>query len=309
MKCKHGFNFSKCDSCLEKMFKYIMSKKSKCYANAYINVSSQSNPTIVRTFTVEEIQNDTCITVPLTSSCNGSLLQLGSCKSPINQWCKYIDRSNGFITSIEVPKGCGGCYNFDLSASVSLTGILNTTIIRTNGDIFPISFKINIPSKVELKLSEQLPREICISDEIAESPEICFTSVTFPIIDIPYATETLGNENITQSLVLLSLAISFFGFGNILRVGSALENQNHISNLAVSGTVCLKDCQRLVPTLSIKSLIDVDILSNLLNALLTTVLVTPVTITNIQLSISSLSLKLIKLDKCPQDCSCKNKYH
>ena len=311
MKCKHGLQIRKCDSCLDKVLTFLIEKKCKCYANAYINIPSSSS-NIIRSFTQEELFSISCLAIPLTSSCNGSNLQLGKCKSPQNSWCRYIDRSNSFITSIVVPKGCGGCYNFDLSASVALTATLNISLAVVGAATFPLSFPINVPATVELRLAEQLEREICVTDEVADLAENCFTSQTFPIIDIPYATETLDGTSIGSiATTIVSLIIQIFFFGaNLSDIETLLSDPKNISNLSVSGTVCLKDCQRLVPTLTIKDVVNFDNIINLLPSLLPPLIGPPVlvpfTLTNIQLSLSSLSLKLVKLDKCTEDCSCKN---
>ena len=276
-------------------------KKCKCYANAFIAVPN-SISTVVRTFTQEEITGLECLTVPLTTICDGTLLQINQCKSPQDKWCRIIDQGNGFITSLQVPKGCGGCYNFDLSASVALTAIFTLTVALGSPPVFffSSSANLNVPVKASLKLSEQLPREICVADEVAEIPERCFTAVTLPLIDTAMASQILAQSSPFSIFIrLINLSTSDIGdVGRLTRLGS---EDPFFSNLAVSGTVCLRDCQRLVPTLTlqpfnfsfIRELLDVpiDVLS----------------MTDIKLHLADLSLKLKRIENCPEDCQCKRR--
>ena len=132
MKCKNNPKICECNSCLFKVLSYMrknMKFQKSCYVNAFIMTPSTSSAPVIRTLTQAELTNpDACTTVPLTSTCDISLLQLGKCKAPEDKWCRFVDRGNGFITSLVVPKGCGGCYNFDLSASVGLTATISFTV-------------------------------------------------------------------------------------------------------------------------------------------------------------------------------------
>ena len=300
MYCKHEKSISDCNSCLSKILSRLLkSSKFKCYANAFINLPNASS-TVVRTFTQEEItgQNqDECLTVPLTSSCSGSYFQLSSCKSPKDNWCKVIDQANNYITSLQVPECCNGCYNFDLSASVAL---ISTFILTDSqvGSTLNLTYDVNLPIKATLKLSEQLPRDICVADEISESPTECFTAVTFPIIDTPMASAVLGGNffpSFTEiSTIIGSSALQIF-------IQNLLNQEPYFVNLSVRGTVCLKGCQRLVPTLTLFPFIDTiafDILSESSGAQFVT------TFANTKLLLSDLSLKLVKIGDCTENCRC-----
>ena len=312
MKCKHNLKICKCTSCLSKVLEDMMKNKKfkkPCHVNAFIMTPSSSSAPVIRTLTQAEITDPSaCTTIPLTSTCDISLLQLGKCQSPEGKWCRFIDRGNGFITSLVVPKGCGGCYNFDLSASVGLSGTISFAVTQIGGPTFSSSANFPLPVTVDLKLCEQLSREICIGDEVFESGEDCFTSVTFPIIDAPCATETLPNNDFTTRAFDIADSI-------LQSVLSLFENlaplPNQFSNLNVSGIVCLKDCQRLVPCLTIRPF-DIERIFNVaLAAVLTNpnvLLTTPITVTDIKLSLSCLSLKLFRIDDCCDECDCKKQH-
>ena len=304
MRCKHGKSISKCDSCSSALLKHLVKcTKPKCYANAFILLPNSSS-TVVRTFTQDEITDQSqCLSVPLTTVCSGSSFQLSSCESPEDKWCKIIDQANGYITSLQVPKCCGGCYNFDLSASVALTSTFSLSVTEVGGPIFSFTYDINLPVKASLKLSEQMSRDICVADEVADSPESCFTSVTFPIIDTPMASATLGESNFLPSIS------DFFFIGSPIFspiVSSVLNQTPTFVNLAVSGAVCLKGCQRLVPTLTISSF-DFTAIFGIVTTLFGGDIITDVTLTNTKLLLSDLSLKLVKIGDCTQDCNCKKR--
>ena len=303
MKCKHSKLIADCDPCLSKILKKLQGNEpgsditfksgsceqlyashSKyscdvCYANAFISFPALTS-TVIKTFTQEELLDpaNTCITIPLTSSCDGGLLQLGQCQTPSYKWCKIVDQGNGFITSLQVPKNCGGCYNFDLSCSISLDleGTVNipgtglTTVIQ------------NFPANITLKLSEQLQREVCIADEAADFPESCFTSVLVPIIDSPMITQTTGN--------IISLVFLF-----------SLVFTPVIHNLSVSGIICLKGCQKLIPSVTLKLPSSAQVLFTILSD----------TFSNLKLKISlyNLSLKLVRVGNCDEACDCKRNNH
>lgn len=333
MKCKHGQPICACNDCMSKVLAHLVKQEKvlsscslelinkpcrKCYANAFIMTPGSSGPRLIRTFTEAEITApDACIMIPLTSSCDGLALQLGKCKSPDFKWCKYIDRENDFVTSVQVPKGCQGCYNFDLSASVALTATFNLVLEIIGAIGFTVTSNISLPSTVELKLCEQLPRHVCVVDSIADTPERCFTAELFPIIDTPCATESIVNTNLIPLLTLLPLTIPGFFSGSdaalaLLQGLSQLSGAPEFINLAVSGTVCLKECQRLVPCLTIRDLnIDLDAITTTILGFISQIqgasgsFVSP-TLTNIQLSLSCLSLKLVKIGDCCEDCQCKS---
>lgn len=323
MKCKHNLLISKCDPCLSKTLAHLIKTSSssyssssssckeekkckKCYANAYIITSNQSLPPVIRTFTQEELLTDCGVEVQLTSSCSNSLLEVGKCKSPENKWCRIIDRENLFVTSIQVPKGCGGCYSYDLSASVALMSELDLSVIFTIQQqtlVLSLSTQVPIPAIVDLRLSEQLPREVCVADEISETPESCFTAVTFPLLDTASATETLGglDPNILLSLFILTGVVNLLtGVTGIVNLNNGLFNQNFkFSNLNINGIVCLRDCQRLVPTVTIRKIDIFEIFQSSLPANAT------FSFSNIKLYLSGLSLKLVRLNSCPETCQCK----
>ena len=297
MRCKHEKSISDCNPCLSKILTHLL-KSSDCYANAFINLPIASS-TVVRTFTQEEItdQQVECLTIPLTSSCSGSYFQLSSCKSPKDNWCKVIDQANNYITSLQVPKCCNGCYNFDLSASVALTSTFTLTVTVTpTSPVRILSYDINLPVKATLKLSEQMPRDICVADEVSETSKACFTAVTFPIIDTPMASAVLG-DNFLPSLsdirfIILSSQIAFL-------TRNLLNQTPGFVNLSCSGTVCLKGCQRLVPTLTLSPFIVTSIFDQIPGATF------DLTFTNTKLLLSDLSLKLVKIGSCTEKCRCK----
>ena len=310
MRCNHNQNISKCEACYTKLFKYILDgnyhNQCPCYANAFI-IQPNSISTVIRSFSQDEIfsSQQECVVVPLTSICDGSLLKIGDCKSPSGAkggWCKIVDQANGYITSLQVPKGCCGCYNFDLSASVAMTGTQNYTIGVDQGGVFSFSSFINIPVKATLRLSEQLPREFCVADELADTPQTCFTSVTFPIIDTAQATSTLSETGLGTSLAYI-ISLIFPVGTNINNLTSEVTN---FTSLAVSGTVCLKSCQRLVPTLTLHP-INLDELTGIFSELLSLgANILDFEITNIKLSLANLSLKLARIGDCKNSCeACK----
>lgn len=310
MRCKHEKLLSKCDICLSKTLAYLIkSINPKCYAQCYANafiLLPNATSTIVRTFTQEEITDQNqCLTVPLTSACSGSYFQLSSCKSPKDKWCKVIDQANGYITSLQVPECCCGCYNFDLSASVALTSTFSFTLAIVNSVTVSLSYDINLPVKASLRLSEQLPREVCVADELADRPESCFTSVTFPIIDTPMASAALGGQNFLPSITDLQNIIGNIIFNPILE--SNLSQTPNFINLAVSGAVCLKGCQRLVPTLTISPFDPsgiIGILTQFFDLNIGGAFTIDVTFTNTKLHLSDLSLKLVKIGDCAETCDC-----
>ena len=307
MKCKHELTISKCDHCLTKVLTHLLKtekRRCKCYANAFIMTPSQSGATVIRTFTQEELAASDCLSIELTSVCNGSQLQLGNCQSPQDKWCKIIDRENKFVTSVQVPRECGGCYNFDLSASVGMSATINLGFPVPGAVPLLFSTDVALPITVDLKLCEQLPREVCVADEVADTPESCFTAVTFPIIDAPCATETLSGTDLGNLLtVLTGLVVSAVDITSP-NFSTALARKNEFSNLAVSGTVCLRGCQRLVPCITIRDS-AINQLLDLSVSLLSQGALTLFTFTNIRLQLSCLSLKLVRLDNCPEDCRCQ----
>lgn len=290
---------------LKRLLKKKHSCPVKCYANAFITLPNETS-TVLRTFTQDEINSERreCITVPLTASCSTPLLQIGNCKSPNSAWCRIVDQGNGYITSLQIPKTCCGCYNFDLSASVALNGTFNFTLTDLSPlTIFPLSYIVNIPCKVSLKLSEQLPRIYCVTDEVSATPEQCFTSVTFPIIDTPMATETLPDSIITSLFSLLNAGIAT----DTLNESNTINSQPiTFSNLSVAGTVCLKSCQRLVPTLTVEPINLNELLG--LPLTLNGNVITLQSLTNVKLHLASLSLKLTRIGNCKAECDqCKYK--
>ena len=300
MKCKHGQSVFKCDTCLTKTLKYVLMNERKtcpCYVNAFISLPIGST-NVIRSFTEEEVffgsGRNECITIPLTSVCSGSSLRIGDCKSPENAWCKVIDQANEYITSIQVPDCCDGCYNFDLSASVALTATMTVNLRLAGGSaLFTPNIFVNIPVKATLRLSEQLLRDICVADEVSETPRTCFTSVTFPIIDTASATENISTKSLIYILDVLQILL---GLNSIFRntLLTLLNQETHYTNISVSGNVCLKSCQRLVPTLTISQIQSPSSFINTLNEIsLQTFL--SIDFTNIKLLLSDLSLKLVRL--------------
>ena len=309
MKCKHNLKICKCNLCLSKVLSDMMKNKKFqkfCYVNAFVMTPSSSRAPVIRTLTQAEITDPSaCTTIPLTSTCDISLLQLGKCKAPEDKWCRFVDRGNGFITSLVVPKGCGGCYNFDLSASVGLSATISFAVTNISGTVFSSSANFPLPVTVDLKLCEQLPREVCIGDELADREEDCFTSVTFPIIDAPCATETLPNNDFNTTSFVIGGDVDSPAV-QLLETLASRENQ--FSSLAVSGTVCLKECQRLVPCLTIRPF-DIEKSFNIgLSLNVNFTLTTPITLTDIKLSLSCLSLKLVRIGDCSDECDCKKRH-
>lgn len=274
----------------------------KCYANAFFNLPAQSDAPVIRTFTQDELIQPSaeCLSIPLTNSCSASLLQLGKCKSPADKWCKIVDRENKFVTSIQVPKCCGGCYNFDLSASVSLIADITLTV-GFQPPITVTSTEQPVPAVVDLKLCEQLPRQICIADEVSQTPYTCFTAETFPIIDSPQAVATLQSGAISIIDILTVLITSVTTNQPISIQPAPIPN-----NISVSGLVCLKGCERIVPCLTIRNLTALQNISSILGVSFATPFI-DLLFTNIRLQLHSLSLKLVRIGDCPKDCKCKLK--
>ena len=304
MKCKHSKSIEQCGSCLKKVLsKCARGENCKCYVNAVI-LQPNSSSTVIRNLTSDEITNsDACVTIPLTTSCNGALqLQLGACKSPVDSWCKIVDSGNGFITSLQVPKGCCGCYNFELSASVTVTGTFNFTLFNLQGVAFLFSIDVNLSIRADLKLSEQIKRETnCVTDNVSTQQDSCFTSDIFPIIGLPMATQTLSQFDIS------SFAALIFSGGPVV-FSTASSQLPAFSNLSTSGLVCLKDCQRLVPTITLHPL---D-LNRIINALIQLEiafnqpvgsLFGPLTLSNVRLHLANLSLKLVRVGSCETECN------
>ena len=311
MNCKHNLKICDCNSCLFKILSYLAKNEKfqkPCYVNAFIMTPSSSPAPVIRTLTQAEITDpSSCTTIPLTSTCDISLLQLGKCKAPEDKWCRFVDRGNGFITSLVVPKGCGGCYNFDLSASVGLSATISFSITNLAGTVFSSSANFPLPVTVDLKLCEQLPREVCIGDEIADRAEDCFTAVTFPIIDSPCVTETLPDNDFTTTSFIIATFSFFPAFVSLFESLAPLPNQ--FSNLSVSGMVCLKDCQRLVPCLTIRPFdIEKSFNAGLAGLLTNPAFILPITATDIKLSLSCLSLKLVRINDCCDECDCKKQH-
>ena len=306
MKCKHFKSFENCGPCLKKVLsKCARSEACKCYVNAVI-LQPNSSSTVIRNLTSDEITNqDGCLTIPLTTSCNGaSQLKLGACKSPVDSWCKIVDSGNGFITSLQVPKGCCGCYNFELSASVTVTGTLSILFNALNLT-FPINVDLNLPIRADLKLSEQIQRETnCVTDNILTQQNSCFTSETFPIIGLPMASQTLSQFDFSFLSQILPLADS------ANQLSTASSQPPAFSNLSVSGLVCLKDCQRLVPTITLHPF-DLNRVSNILVQIELIIGVNPgvrfgpTTLTNVRLHLANLSLKLVRVASCETECNSK----
>ena len=324
MRCKHDFLISECNPCLSKILKHLVkttsssstalceteTKCKKCYANAFIITSNQSLAHVLRTFTSDELETECGVTINLTSSCSNGLLEIGKCKSPENKWSRIIDRENSFVTSLQIPKGCGGCYSYDVSASVALVSTLDLSllIVTSVTALISTSTQISIPAIVDLGLSEQLPRDVCVVDDVSDTPLACFTATTFPMIDTTTATETLGGLDLNIiTLVFLVFSIVVFLFGGAvgpLSFASGFFEQNlKFSDLNITGTVCLNECQRLVPTLTIRKTQFAEALLSI------TDLIPPLTFSfsNIKLYLSGLSIKLVRLDSCKESCQCKNK--
>ena len=201
-----------------------------------------------------------------------------------------------------------------MSASVALSGLLTfdatIIIVGTPPVTTDLNFSnlISIPATIDLRLAEQLPREVCVADEVSDTPESCYTAVTFPIIDTPSATETLpGDLGVTLLSILLTVILTP-GPLNLGLANPLFRSAPAYSNLAVSGTVCLKDCQRLVPSLLIRSFAVQDFF----DAFATLPAIVSIAgdgflLSNIQLSISTLSLKLVRIGDCSDDCDCKSR--
>ena len=278
MKCKHSKDIETCKTCKTKLVGQLISRSCDCFANMFIRLAN-ADTVVIRTFG-DELLTDTCLSIPLTTTCDGTSFQLGNCSSPQGKWCKIVDRGNGFITSLQVPKGCSGCYNFDLSASVGLTAIIQLT---SNFVVFELS----LPATFTLKLSEQLPRDDCVADEIVDDPSSCFTSTIFPIIDTATVTASYSS--------IFGLVSELFAFPNFIATSVALQKK--IKTLSCSGIVCLKDCQRLVPSLSIAAF-DIRQLSSIIQFIGT---LGPVTY---NLHLADLSLKLNRIGDCTNCTDC-----
>lgn len=357
MKCRHHLSLKDCDICSKLVVVKAKhhgksSSTSECgthkvdknycckeaFVSAFIQTSVDTEPIIVRSFGAGELLpagtlfggvtgagatgtatgSGLCTPFAITGSCDIPLLNISECQKPKNKWCRVVDRQNGFFASLQVPKCCGGCYNFELSAALVLTATFNpgvlTTLLGTllagvglTGATLPSEF--TVPFTYDLKLAEQERRTRCIVDAVATQETGCFTANLLPIIDAPSATSSNTNT-----------------------VGVA---QFQAVNGAVAGILCLHGCERLIPAVSIRSVgittggtfalvSDVFSLAGSLVGLLAAVLAGLIpglgiagglssillgAITGFRLRLSNLSLKLMRLGDCPEDCDChRRKY-
>ena len=294
MKCKHFKPILDCFPCYDKVLRQLIkSNKSKSYANMFTNLQSSI---VVRTLTSDELFPipiaflGTCIEVPLTSSCDDNLFKLGKCKSPSDAWCKVQDKENKFITSIQIPKCCDGCYSFDLSATVGLTGIVQVPDPSVPTTLN--SFTLNLSANITLKLSEQVQKGNCFVE--SNLVDVCYTSLTLPILDTPKVTEL--NSTFLENLGIITL------LGLVGLEGFSRNDTIKFTNLAVSGIVCLRGCQRLVPSLTIQLFNFARLLRTITPGL------TIPDISNVKVHLSNLSIKLVRIGECNDECeSCKKK--
>ena len=352
MKCRHHLQIKDCDICSkvvvvkakhhkksssEECGQQVKNKNYCCkeaFVSAYIQTSVETEPIIVRSFAPAELLPEgttfggtggtptgfgagsgLCTPFAITGTCDIPLLNLSECQKPKNKWCRVVDRQNGFFASLQVPKCCGGCYNFELSASLVLTATFNpglltsllSAVLGLLGTDATLPSEFTVPFTYDLKLAEQECRTRCVVDSVASQETGCFTANLLPILDAPSASASNTNT---------------VGVGQFQPV-----------NAAVAGILCLHGCERLIPAVSLRSVgitsggnfqLVSDVLSlvgGLLTLLLTilggllpgvgadiqTVLLGA--ITGFRLRLANLSLKLMRLGDCPADCDChRRKY-
>lgn len=344
MKCRHHLSIKDCDICskvviVKQKHHGKVTRTDECspckpekkycckeaFVSAFIQSSVDTDPIVVRTFAPAELVPEgvtgvgvgglgsgsglgLCTPFAITGTCDIPLLNVSDCQKPKNKWCRVVDRQNGFFASLQVPKCCGGCYNFELSASLVLTAVINQGVLTgllgvvlgalVGGADFPSEF--TVPFAFDLKLAEQERRTRCVVDSVASQETGCFTANLLPIIDAPSSTGSNTNT---------------VGVGTFTPVPAA-----------VAGIICLHGCERLIPAVSIRSVgnstggtfsLVTDVISVLgtVLALLSGVLATLLglggitslllgSLTAFKLRLANLSLKLMRLGDCPEDCDC-----
>ena len=329
VKAKHHIKNSDTEECpSHKTQKPYCCKEA--FVSAYIQTSVDTEPIVVRTFSPAELLPEgvtfggvtgpgvgstgfgtgsgLCTPFAITGSCDIPLLNISECQKPKGKWCRVVDRQNGFFASLQVPKCCGGCYNFELSASLVLTATFNAglltailgVLLGVLGPAPTLPTEFAVPFTYDLKLAEQERRTRCVIDSAVSQEAGCFTATLLPIIDSPSATTSYTNTIGVETLQPV--------------------------NAALAGIICLHGCERLIPAVSIRSVgittggtfalvSDVltalggvlAVLGDLIGALvpvadLATLLLGA--ITGFRLRLANLSLKLVRLGDCPEDCDC-----
>lgn len=285
MKCEHGMSILKCKVCIvgglikcqevvDKISKDKLKEKS-CFVTAFIEpgpcnssftgatggiVSTSAfgyNPSstnLIGTFTLDQLTSGSPTSIlcnPLPISGNG--LQLGTCRSP--GWGLAVERDTivGTYAYIQSPKCCSGCYLFDLSASVTLTGIVGSLSISLDVLGLPI---ITVTDGIETSLAFTFDLSLC---EVKQNVQCTSRNITIQkrtltkLLDAPCASTTFSPPS-TFDLTLLTLQIPLISLIPIpipLPIPS-LVGGIHPINLSTSGIVCLNDCTKLVPCITIR---------------------------------------------------------
>lgn len=340
MKCKHGTSVLKCESCvLGVLIKCEESiKKKSCFVNAFMcpgvctvsgctgsisgSISGCIGPIpfgynaeathLISTFTSSQLSPGTsnsilCRPLPIT----GTYLQLGACKSPMG-WGLGVERDQvgGPYAYLQTPKCCSGCYSFNLSASVTLTGLVGGLSISLDILGLPVisvtpGIETSIPITFDLGLCQvaqetqytnrtmSLSRRTlsCIQDAPCASTTfspptslglnlltIDLPDIVIPPIEIP-SLPPIVIPPIMLPSISIPLPIPSFTPGI------------HPINLSTNGIICLKDCSRLVPCITIRGVQIAQLISLL--GIEVSLISGPF---NLRVTCLSLSLKKIKHD-------------
>ena len=390
MKCKHGTSVLKCESCvLGVLIKCEESiKKKSCFANAFITpgtctVSGSTGTTgatgtigtppfgysasathLIGTFTSDQLTAGTttsilCRPLPIT----GTVLQLGACKSPLG-WGLSVERDSavGPYAYVQTPKCCSGCYSFNLSASVTLTGNVGALTIALSLLGLPVisvtpGLETSLPFTFDLSLCEVRQETQCTNRTVSLSRRtICHiqdapcASTTFSpptTFGLTLLTIDLGDivippidlppielpPIVLPPIVIPPIEIDVPLVGPVVIVVPPIDIPPivippidippivippislpsiplilpiptftpgiHPINLSTNGIICLKECSKLVPCITIRGVQATQLISLL--GIEVSLIGGPF---NLRVTCLSLSLKKLKYDPCQNECDC-----
>ena len=327
MKCKHNISILKCEACVlgvlidcEKTTQKCkeLTKKKNCFVSAFIEPGTCTSATgatgatgtvgfgydilatkLISTFTLEQLTagsptNILCKPLPIT----GTFLQLGACRS--SGWGLAVERDPivGPYAFVQTPKCCSGCYSFELSASVTLTGTVGTLTISLDPLGLPV---INVIDGIETSLALTFDLSLCeVKQDVqctGKTISVSRRSLTH-IPDAPCASTTFSPPS-TFGLSLLTLEIPLISNIPIPLpiLIPALVTGIHPINLSTSGIICLKDHTKLVPCITIRGVQATQLISLL--GISVSLISGPF---NLRVTCLSLKLKKIKHEQCVDIC-------
>lgn len=322
MKCKHGTSILKCESCVLGVLVRCeeATKKRSCFVNAFVSPGTCVAGTgatgsldgsafgydpaathLIGTFTLDQLTAGSptsilCKPLPIT----GTSLELGACRSPFG-WGLAVERDPivGPYAYVQTPKCCSGCYSFTLSASVALTGVVGALSISLDILGLPV---ITVTGGTETSLAVTLDLSLC---EVKQDTQysgrtltVCKKSLTH-ICDAPCASTTFSPPT-TFGLTLLTIEIPLISIISIplpLPIPTFVGGIHPI-NLSTSGIICLRDCAKLVPCITIRGVQATQLISLL--GISVSLISGPF---NLRLTCLSLTLKKIKHDPVCNPCS------